>query len=553
MQEPINEIIRQAQGARSQEELNLIKLNVARQHGLAQVPTNIELSRHGANPLFSIKPTRLSSGVNVIAIMTKPIACPHGRCTYCPGGPGSVFGDVPQSYTGNEPASMRAIRSKFDAYMQVMSRLEAYAAMGKLMGKIELIIMGGTYPSFEQSYQDEFATGALEAMNSFSREFFTDEKFDTAKFEQTFEPHGSMRDGERQRRVQQRLLTLKKQSTLAATQAENETARIRCVALCVETKPDWCFEPHIETMLRLGTTRIELGVQCLTDDVLKRTNRGHTVADSVKATQLLKDALLKVGYHLMPGQPGSTLASDERMLREVFDNPELRPDAIKIYPCLVMPGTPLFEQWKRGEFTPMETDAAAELIANAKPHIPTYCRVMRIQRDIPTKVTASGVDKTNLRQIVEDKLKEKGIVCRCIRCREPRGKKIDTDAIKLIRTTYEASGGTEVFLSYEDTANDFVLGYARLRILTKSWRPGIPVGSAGIRELHVFGDAAAVGTEGKIQHRGLGSKLMAEAERIAREEFSANKILVISGIGAREYYRHKLGYERNGAYMSKRL
>ena len=556
MNSPSEEIARRAKGVKTQAELNTIKIQVARERSLKKIPTNIELIstlKHDSSGLFSIKPTRVASGVNVVAIMTAPIACPHGKCTYCPGGPGSVFGDVPQSYTGNEPATMRAIRNRYDAYLQVMSRLEQYAAMNKLKGKIELIIMGGTFPSFDEKYQDEVIRDALMAMNDFSTLFFKDNQLDVNAFNEFFELPGDIRDPERTSRIQQKLLQKKKASDLGTVQKENENASIRCVAMCVETKPDWSFEPHINKMLNLGTTRVELGIQSLYDDVLKKTNRGHTLQDSIKAIQLLKDSFLKVGYHMMPGQPGSTPEMDKKMLLELFENPDYRPDALKIYPCLVMPGTPLYEQWKREQFKPINTDDVASLIAEVKPSIPVYCRIMRIQRDIPTKVTADGADRTNLRQIVEEKMKANGGKCRCIRCREPRWHEVDFDSVNLSRVSYEASGGTEIFLSFDDTKNDFLLGYLRLRIPSKPFREEITSGSVGIRELHVFGNATAVGEQGeKIQHKGFGSALVNEAERIAKEEFDCNKMLVISGIGAREYYRRKLGYEKEGVYMSKR-
>src|SRR3989338_3840325 len=557
MNSPSEEIARRAKGVKTQAELNTIKIQVARERGLKKIPTNIELIstlKHDSSGLFSIKPTRVASGVNVVAIMTAPIACPHGKCTYCPGGPGSVFGDVPQSYTGNEPATMRAIRNRYDAYLQVMSRLEQYAAMNKLKGKIELIIMGGTFPSFDEKYQDEVIRDALMAMNDFSTLFFKDNQLDVNAFNEFFELPGDIRDPERTARIQEKLLKQKKIVALEEVQKQNENASIRCVAMCIETKPDWSFEPQINKMLNLGTTRVELGIQSLYDDVLKKTNRGHTLQDSIKAIQLLKDSFLKVGYHMMPGQPGSTPEMDKKMLLELFENPDYRPDALKIYPCLVMPGTPLYEQWKREQFKPINTDDVASLIAEVKPSIPVYCRIMRIQRDIPTKVTADGADRTNLRQIVEEKMKANGGKCRCIRCREPRWHEVDFDSVNLSRVSYEASGGTEIFLSFDDTKNDFLLGYLRLRIPSKPFREEITSGSVGIRELHVFGSATAVGEQGeKIQHKGFGSALVNEAERIAKEEFDCNKMLVISGIGAREYYRRKLGYQRDGAYMGKRL
>ncbi len=335
-------------------------------------------------------------------------------------------------------------------------------------------------------------------------------------------------------------------------QQRNEKAKIRCVALCIETKPDWCFEEHIDGMLKLGTTRVEMGVQCLRDDVMKSTHRGHTLADAVKATKLMRNSLLKIGYHMMPGLPGMTKEMDSEDYKELFTNQDYMPDAIKIYPTTVMKGTGLYGIWKAGKYSPLSAEDAADIIVEAKRHVPKWCRIMRVQRDIPSTVIDAGPNMTNMRQLVEQKLKERGLKCRCIRCREPRDKQIDWSAVKLLREDYEAGGGREIFLSFEDSKNDLLLGFCRLRIVPESHRGEIPKNCAGIRELHVYGQAVPLGEAGDIQHRGLGRQLMAEAERIAKEEFSCRKMLVISGIGAREYY-YKLGFKKDGPYVSKWL
>ena len=255
----------------------------------------------------------------------------------------------------------------------------------------------------------------------------------------------------------------------------------------------------------------------------------------------------------MPGLPGSNYADDVKMFKELFKNPDFRPDALKIYPCMVIKGTELYNLWKKGKFSPLQTKKAAMLIASIKRFVPKYVRIMRVQRDIPTNVTVAGVDRTNLRQYVEQILKEKKQECNCIRCREPRNKEIDFKSIKILTQYYEASKGSEVFISAEDTTNNILLGFCRLRIPYKPFRKEITKDSAGIRELHVYGSAVPIGEKGSsIQHRGLGKQLLKEAERIARDVFGKKKLLVISGIGAREYYK-KLGYKKDGVYVSKRL
>ena len=540
----------------SKEKLSQIKNKLCKKYKVRQPPTDIEILLH-ASPEdvqqmnLVAKPMRTQSGVAVVAIMSYPFACKHGRCLYCPGGPESFFGDVPQSYTGREPATMRAIRNKYDAYLQVFNRLEQYIALGHMPDKIELIIMGGTFPSFDLKYQQEFITYALKAMNDFGKEFFSKGKLDFVKYKKFFEMPGDMRDEARVKRIQERMRKLKGKSTLSKEQEKNETAKIRCVAMCLETRPDYCFEKEIDEMLKLGGTRVELGVQTVFEQVMKKIKRGHTVKDAAKATQLLKDSFLKVGYHMMPGLPGSSTAKDVKMFKELFSNPDFMPDALKIYPCMVIEGTELYDLWKQKKYTPLTTSTAAKILVDVKKFIPKYCRVMRVQRDIPTTMISAGVDRTNLRQYVSQMLKKKKIKCKCIRCREPRGRKIDFSKVRIHRFDYEASGGKEVFLSAE--AGDVLLGFCRLRIPFKPFRPEITKDSAGIRELHVYGAAVPVGEKGAaVQHKGLGKKLLSEAERIAKEEFGKKKMLVISGIGVREYYK-KFGYKKDGVYVSKNL
>lgn len=545
----------------TKQQLNKLKNKLCTKYNIAKIPTDIELLLH-ANPedfpklthSLQSKPMRSLSGVAPVAVMTRPIACAHGRCTFCPGGPGSYFGNVPQSYTGHEPSTMRGMRNNYDSYLEVINRLEQYTVLAHTFDKIELIIMGGTFPSFPKQYQEDFVMYALKAMNDFSELFFVDGVLDIAKFRDYFELPGDIHNLERATRIQNKFIALKNNvpTTLDYEQHRNETTRARCVAMVVETKPDYAKIPQINEMLHQGVTRVEIGVQHLDNSVLLQTNRGHTVEDTIESVQQLKDSLFKITYHIMLGLPGSTPERDIAVIKELFSNPQYMPDSLKIYPCMVSPGTQLYDEWKRGAFTPITTADAARIIAHCKQYIPPYCRIMRVQRDIPPKWMAAGVDRSNLRQYVDDELKHQGITCNCIRCREPKDKIIDLSHVKIIRTTYNSSGGTEVFLSAEDTKNNLLLGFCRLRIPFKPFRPEITEHSAGIRELHVYGQTIPLGSEGKVQHRGLGKQLLAEAERIAQKEFGKKKLVVISGIGVREYYK-KLGYKLDGPYMSKEL
>ena len=490
-------------------------------------PPNSEIIKYATEdekkeiiPLLRKKPIRTLSGVAVVAVMTSPDKCPHGKCFFCPGGAESTFGDVPQSYTGKEPATMRGLMYGFDPYIQTKERIEQLEKVGHPTDKIELIIMGGTFPARPIEYQDSFIKGCLDAMNGTISE------------------------------------------TLEEAQKINETAKHRCVAITIETRPDYCKEKEINQMLKLGATRVELGVQTIYNDILEYIKRGHTVEDTIKATQLLKDSGLKVSYHIMPGLPKSSKELDKKVFYEVFNNPDFKPDLIKIYPCLVIEGTELYEIWEKGEFKPINDDEAIELITYAKSIMPKWVRTSRIQRDIPATVIEEGVKKSNLGELVYKNLDKKGIKCKCIRCREvghvmyKKGIIPDVENIKLCREDYIASGGTEIFLSYEDVKNDILIGYLRLRIPYKPFRPEIDDKTALVRQLHVCGQEQKLtekeGKETAWQHKGYGKLLLKEAERIAKDEFDKNKLLITSGIGAREYYR-KLGYERVGAYMGKML
>lgn len=558
----INELI--SNNVKTPEEAIKLRSKLCREHHPSVMPSFIQILAYASNDEYKklsflqSKPSRTIAGVSPIAIMTKPKKCPHGKCIMCPGGVDSFFGDTPQSYTGKEPAARRAMRNNYDAYIQVFNRLEQYTLLNHPIDKSELIIMGGTFPAAEIEYQDGFIAYALKAMNDFSELFYKKANsgglFDFLKFKEFFEFPGDKDDEERIKRVTSKIIALKEKADLEREKKRNETAKARCVTMCIETRPDYCKERHINQMLKLGCTRVELGVQSIYKDVLKRIERGHTVEDSIKATQLMKDSFLKVGYHIMPGLPLSDEKRDIAMFKELFSNPDYKPDTLKIYPCMVVKGTKLYDEWKKGGFKPITTEKAASIIAEGKRFIEPYCRVMRVQRDIPSKFIEAGVDITNLRQEVDKKLTEKEIECRCIRCNEPKAKEIDYSKAKLNRHDYDASEGKEIFLSYN--VNKTLLGFCRLRIPYKPFRKEINERTAGIRELHVYAQSAEIGEKPspkQAQHRGFGTRLMEEAEKIAKEEFDKNKMLVIAGIGAKEYFRQKLGYKDEGVYVGKVL
>jgi len=515
--------------------LKEIKRNLAKKYSLNKLPSNIELLNYlSVKPKEIItKPTRTLSGVAPIAVMTKPTRCPHvkdgvGPCVMCPGGPKSYFGSVPQSYTGKEPATMRAIRNKFDPYLQVFNRLEQYTLLNHNLEKIELIVMGGTFPSFNKKYQEEFVMYCFKALNDFSRLFFKNNEFDFLKFKKFYEMPGTKNDSERMERIKIKLLKLKKNSILNKEQSRNEKSRVKCVALCIETRPDYCTQKEIDEMLKLGCTRVELGVQSIYDDVLEKINRGHKVSDAVNATGLLRENGLKIIYHIMLGLPESSYEKDLEMFKILFSDQKFKPDGLKIYPCSVIKGTKLYELWKDNKYVPLELEKTTELIKKIKSLVPEYCRIMRVQRDISSKEVIAGIKMTNLRQYLNSEN------CRCIRCREIRDSKIDKIDFKVHE--YDASNGNEYFISCE--SKDKLIGFCRLRLDKK----------ALVRELHVYGRSTELEKKGDIQHRGFGKKLIRMAEDIAKKKYK--KIYVTSGVGARGYYS-KLGYSKEGFYMSK--
>lgn len=496
-----------------------IKLKVARKYHLSRIPKNSEILSIIKEPpprvrkLLTIKPARNLSGIAVVAAMSRPMPCPpQAKCIYCPGG---VKVGSPQSYTGKEPAARRGAQHGYDAYEQVRARLKQLEAIGHSTSKVELIVMGGTFLSFPKDYQDEFVKGCYDALNGF------------------------------------------RARTLEESLKFNEIAERRCVGLTFETRPDFCKEGHVDRMLAYGGTRVEVGIQVLDDEVLYKVRRGHTVQEVVEAFRIAKDAGFKIVAHMMPGLPFSNQKKDHESFIRLFYDKRFKPDMLKIYPTLVVESAPLYRLYKKGEYKALSSEEAAELVAKVKEIVPPWVRIMRVQRDVPSNMIVAGVKAGNLRELARKKLKEEGKRCRCIRCREVGLQDIDPSRLKdfgLVRRDYSASEGREVFLSWEDD-EERVAGFLRLRVPSENaHRPEIDKDTVIVRELRVYGKLVDVGKHEPYgwQHKGLGIALMREAERITYEEFGRRKIAVISAIGTRKYYE-KLGYRRDGAYMSKKI
>ena len=521
------------------EDVESAKLAACSEHSAPKVPKNTELIDHAAEEHRDVletvlrrKPVRTASGVSPVAIMTSPERCPHGKCLYCPGGPDSEFSSA-QSYTGQEPAAARGVQNDYDPYGQVRLRLEQLRAIGHPVDKVELILMGGTMTARSHDYQEHFVKRALEAMNDYDVDA-PPEPAEGVSFAPDPDEYAFR--------------------YLEDVIAENETADVRNIGTTFETKPDWCDLEQIDRMLDLGGTKVEVGVQTTYERINREMHRGHGIQESIDANRRLRDAAFKVGFHMMPGQPGMSREMCLEDFRALFSREEWKPDYLKIYPTLVVHGTATYDWWHRGEYEPLDNDEAADLIAEIKSMIPRYTRLQRVQRDIPADFIDAGVWKSNLRQLARERMDDHGWTCECIRCREVGMNDEEPDTVELDVLTYEACGGTEHFISFEDFEKDLLVGFCRLRFPNDPVRPELET-AALVRELHVYGSEVAVGLEGdddQHQHQGYGRRLMAEAERLATDA-GYEKLSVISGIGAREYYREKLGYHQDGPYVSKRL
>ena len=491
----------------------------------------------GLEQILRLNGIRSQSGIATVTVITEPYACP-GRCVYCP-----TEARAPKSYLTNEPAVMRAIRNDYDPYRQVQARLAALHETGHPTDKIELIIKGGTWSFYPDQYQREFIRRCVEAANDFAQGSGLRAQGNGPQPRAPSPEPGA--------------------SSLAIAQQINETARCRIIGITIETRPDYITDAEILRLRELGVTRVELGVQTLEEEVLELIVRDHGAAEVRAATRLLKDAGFKIAYHLMPNLPGATPASDLASTRRLFEDPAYQPDTLKIYPCVVIETAELHQWWREGRYTPYGDETLIELLIQMKRRVPPYVRIERVIRDIPSTSILAGSMQTNLREEVLRRMRARGLASRCIRCRQVRERADGT--WQLTRREYDASGGREVFLGFEDAATDRLAALLRLRIppfaKASVGRPsgaegGLPVlrGAALVRELHTYGLHVPLHQERDeaAQHHGFGRRLLQEAERIARDEFGLRRIAVIAGIGVREYYR-RFDYELADTYMMKVL
>jgi len=457
---------------------------------------------------LQMKPVRTASGVTPVAVLTKPAPCP-GQCIFCP-----TDVRMPKSYLSDEPGAMRALQYEFDPYRQVAGRVESLETIGHTVDKVELLILGGTWSAYPRAYQEWFIRRCLDALNG------------------------------------------REAPSLEEAQRWNEEALHRNVGLVIETRPDWVTPEEILWLRRLGVTKVQMGVQSLDDRILQRNRRGHTVDDVRRAVRLLRLGGFKIHLHWMPNLLGATPESDREDFARLWIDPALRPDELKIYPCMLLPDTDLYEEWQRGRYRPYAEAELVDLLAACKTLVPRYCRLNRVVRDIPAQNIVAGSRTSNLRQVVQREMAQRGLRCQCIRCREVRGRSVADEELHMEVIRYWTDATEERFISFA-TGDDHLAGFLRLSLpkpdLDAGEQPEELRGAAVIREVHVYGPALGIGDEsaGEAQHRGLGTRLVEEAIRQARRA-GYRRIAVIAAIGTRGYYR-RLGFELGDLYMARAI
>ena len=506
-----------------------------------------------------MKPVRTASGVAPVTLLTRPHPCP-GRCIFCPS-------DVrmPKSYLSDEPGAQRAAQHRFDPYAQTLSRLRAYHHTGHRVDKAEIIVLGGTWSSYPEAYQLWFVERSFDALNDFARwrdgELAApdtrglewrelDERIDGRRIERTYnrivgdhaELHGN---GGLERQASS-------WEALAAAQRRNETADARCVGLVVETRPDHLDAEEVTRIRRLGATKVQIGFQSLSDEVLAANHRGHDVAATRGAMRLLRGAGLKIHAHWMPNLHGSTPERDLEDFERLFDDPDFRPDELKIYPCSLIESAELMAYWRDGRWRPYEHEELLEVLVECLRRTPEYCRLSRVIRDIPGTDIVAGNRKTNFRELAEAELARRGLAARDIRAREVRHRQVAADELELRETRYATSVGEERFLQYV-TPDDRLAAFLRLSLPAGPVEIDEIAKSAMIREVHVYGRLVGLGERraGRSQHLGLGSVLIERAAAMAAAGGFAD-LAVISAVGTRDYYR-RLGFTDGRLYQHRRL
>ncbi len=487
-----------------------------------------------------MKPIRTQSGVAPVTVLTKPWPCP-GNCIYCPNEP-----NMPKSYIESEPGAQRAAALNFDPFLQVQRRIKALQNIGHNTEKIELIVLGGTWSFYPENYQKWFIKRCFEAMNHPDGGPANEDPADESladKGENGKESTTSQNEQETP------------WEELEKEQKINETSKHRCVGLSLETRPDQITKEETIRMRRLGCTKVQIGVQTLRDDLLELNKRGHTVADTKNAFELLRLAGFKIQAHWMVNLYGANPENEIKDFKNLWNN-EFQPDELKIYPTSIIENTKLYELYKQGKYKPYSEDQLTKLVAKLKLEVPEYCRITRVIRDIPAQEIVAGNKRSNLRQIAQEYLKNQGESCKCIRCREIRKQKVTKEDLNLKVQKYKTTISTEYFLSYVTKQNQ-IAGFLRLSIPNKTYQKKHFIkelqNASIIREIHVYGQVVPIGEEkkGKAQHLGLGKSLINKAQEVTKNE-NLKKLSVISAIGTREYYK-SIDFDLNKLYMHKKI
>lgn len=510
-----------------------------------------------------MKPIRTASGVAPVTVLSKPYPCP-GKCIFCPN-------DVrmPKSYLSDEPGAQRAAQHRFDPYAQAMSRLQALYHTGHEIDKVELIVLGGTWSFYPESYQVWFLKRCFDAMNDFSADRAAangaprlpagilayeglSEKVAGSTMERTY---NQVVSGFLSRHLDGHLVAPSETASweaLAEAQSINEKSEARCVGLAVETRPDHISEAEVTRARRLGATKIQIGIQSLSDEVLRLNRRGHDVAATRRALHLLRQAGFKVHAHWMPNLYGSDPEADVADFRRLFEDADFRPDELKIYPCSLIETAELVQRYEDGSWRPYSREELLEVLVSCLAQVPPYCRVTRVIRDIPGGDILVGNKTTNFRELAERELRERGLESRDIRAREIRSESVRTGDLRLEPVEYATSTGDEVFLQFT-TASNRLVAFCRLSLPSRPVFLEEIARSAMVREVHVYGAVVGIGgaRDGRSQHRGLGKRLLDEAARWASER-GFDDLAVISSVGTRDYYRG-LGFVDGELYQHRPL
>lgn len=516
---------------------------------------------------------RSNSGVTVVSLLTKPYPCP-GRCIYCP-----TEARMPKSYLSKEPAAARALANNFDPYAQIVSRLRALEMNGHPINKLEVIVIGGTFDYYQRDYQEWFIKEIFRAANEFNKK------------------KDSLLD-----------------KSLLELQKENETTECRIIGLSIETRPDYISFEEINWLRYLGVTKIEIGVQHLDQHVLDFNKREMSRESIAASTEIMRSSGFKFVYHMMPNLPESNPELDVQMFKDLYNSLDFHPDMLKVYPCVILKTSLLYKMFTKKEYVrpknasgnsvnfllsssfpnsvpyvsktlapasykkllkdeenfeavnfdyePYDDNTLIKVLAKCEREIPNYTRVIRMIRDIPATYILASSKKSNMRELVDEYQKKDGFIQQDIRSREIRDTEVDDKDFELRVTKYDTNFGTEYFLEYINKSdNDKLAGFVRLRLQSDHFDNELSKyenlkvltdKTALVRELHVYGTVKKFGEKGdQSQHVGFGKRLMAEAEKIAKEK-GYKRVAVISGVGVREYYK-KIGYHYDSTYMVKEI